>query len=174
MKIVKFLDQKNTTLVIDPLNQTILKNLVTKELSISELAAKMNMPTLKLWRRIQKLSKANLVILTRTEKVGNIEKKMYRATATRYVPQNFFDLKPKDTNLKAAFDIYSDIQKDMWTKVSDLGDVPANADPTDYALFASMQSFAEVCTEATTQAKLVELVKELSKFQKQNSLTKIV
>jgi len=172
MKIVKFLDQKGTALVSDPLNQTILKNLVAKELSISELASKMNMPTLKLWRRIQKLAKANLVILTRTEKSGNLEKKMYRATATRYVPQQFFDLKPKDANLKAAFDIYSDIQKDMWAKVSNLGDVPATANPTDYALFASMQSFAEVCTEQATQAKLEELEKELTKFQKQSGLTK--
>ena len=172
MKIVKFLDQKSTTLVIDPLNQTILKNLVIQEQSISELATKLDLPALKLWRRIQKLTKARLIELTRTEKVGNLEKKMYRATATRYVPQNFFDLKPKDANLKTAFDIYSDIQKDMWAKVSNFGDIPTKTDPTDYALFASMQSFAEVCTESATQAKLTELVKELTKFQKQSNLTK--
>ncbi len=74
MKLVKFLDQKGTILVLDPLNQTLLKNLVVSEASISELAAKLNLPTLKLWRRMQKLLKANLIEIVRTEKVGNIKK----------------------------------------------------------------------------------------------------
>jgi len=60
---------------------------------------------------MQRLLAANLVELSRTEKVGNIEKKLYRATATSYVPQKFLEFKPKDANLQEAFEIYSEIQK---------------------------------------------------------------
>jgi hypothetical protein len=51
------------------------------------------------------------VELSKREKVGNIEKKLYRATATGFVPQNYFDFKPKDAHLHAAFGIYSEILK---------------------------------------------------------------
>jgi hypothetical protein len=50
MKLLKMLDQEANTLVSDPFNQAILKELVTKEQSISDLAEKLQMPNLKLWR----------------------------------------------------------------------------------------------------------------------------
>ncbi len=165
MKLVKFLDQKGTVLVSDPLNQIILKNLVLSEYSISELSSKLNLPTLKLWRRMQKLLKSNLVELSRTEKVGNMEKKLYRATATSYVPQQYFDFKPKDANLQEAFEIYSAIQKKIMLKVSAFGDVPREADPVDFALFASMYAFTQTCIEPATHAKLAKLEEKLAKFQ---------
>ncbi len=165
MKLIKFLDQEGTTLVSDPTNQVILKNLVADEHSISELATKLNLPTLKLWRRIQKLDKANLVEVCRTEKVGNIEKKLYRTTATWFAPTQYFEFKPKDPNLKAAFEIYSDIQKNMMARITTLGDIPKDADPIDYSLYANMQAFAQVCGKPTTQAKILELEQNLAKFQ---------
>lgn len=173
MKLVKFLDQKGTLLVSDPLNQAILKNLVLSEYSISELAAKLNLPTLKLWRRMQKLLKANLVELARRKNVGNIEKKMYRATATGYIPQQqYFEFKPKDANLQEAFEIYSDIQKKIATRISALGDVPEEADPVDFAIFASMQAFAQICIEPATHAKLKTIEDKLAKFQEQSASKK--
>jgi len=59
MKLIKFLDQKGTSLVSDPLNQTILKKLVASEQSISDLSIDLKQPTLKLWRRMQRLLAAN-------------------------------------------------------------------------------------------------------------------
>ncbi len=174
MKLVKFLDQKGTVLVSDPLNQTILKNLVMSEYSISELAVKLNMPTLKLWRRMQKLVKANFVELSRTEKVGNLEKKLYRATATGYIPQSqFLEFKPKDAKLQEAFELYSDIQNKMMAIVSGFGEVPKDAYPIDYALFASMYAFAQIFAESTTQSRLLELKEKLAEFQKQSDPLKM-
>ncbi len=168
MKLIKFLDQKGTLLVSDPLNQLILKSLVTSEYSSSELAAKLNMPTLKLWRRMQKLIKTNLVELSRTEKVGNLDKKFYRATATGYIPQQLIESKPKDLRLQEAFDLYSQIQNKMMTIVSGFGDVPKVANPVDYAMFASMYAFAEIFSEPKTQEKLLDLKKKLNEYQQQN------
>jgi len=78
MKLVKIVDQKGANIVSDPLNQNILRELVSAERSASELAAKFNIPLLNLWRRMQKMEKANLIELTKTKKAGNIEKKLYR------------------------------------------------------------------------------------------------
>jgi len=170
MKLLKFLDQKGTVLVSDPLNQTILKNLVLSEYSVSELAKKLSMPTLKMWRRMQKLVRANLVEIARTACVGNMEKKMYRAVAAGFISEHqYFELKPKDSKLKDAFKIYSDIQIKIATKMSMFGDVPEKADPVDFAIFASMHAFVQVCTDPATQAKLVALEEKLAKFQMQSN-----
>jgi hypothetical protein len=170
MKLVKFLDTEGSTLVSDPINQSILNNLVRTELSISDLSKKLNIPTLKLWRRMQKLAKANIVEVSKTEKVGNIEKKLYRTTATWFTPQQYFDFKPKDQNLQEAFEIYSDIQKKSMAIISAFGDIPKEADPIDFSLFANMQAFAKVCGEPTTRAKIVELQEKLAKFREQSGL----
>jgi len=168
MKLVKFLDKKGTLLVSDPLNQTILKNLVTSEYSTSDLATKLNIPTLKLWRKMQTLLKANMIELSRTEKVGNLEKKYYRAIATGYIPQQLIETKAKDQNLQEAFDLYSEIQNRMMTVISGFSDVPKEAHPIDYAMFANMYAFAEIFSESKTQSKLLELKKKLAEYQKQN------
>jgi hypothetical protein len=167
MKLIKFLDQKGTSLVSEPLNQTILKKLVASEQSISDLSAELKQPTIKLWRRMQRLLTANLVELTRTEKIGNIEKKLYRATATSYVPQKFLEFKPKDANLQEAFEIYSEIQKKIITDVSRFNEVPKATYPIDFALYASMQAFAQICREPATQAKLIQLEEKLAIYKKQ-------
>jgi len=164
------LDTEGSALVSDPINQSILNNLVRTEHSISDLSKKLNIPTLKLWRRMQKLAKANLVEVTRTEKTGNIEKKLYRTTATWFAPQQYFDFKPKDQNLQDAFEIYSDIQKKSMVIISAFGDVPKEADPIDFSLFANMQAFAKVCGEPSTQAKIVKLQEKLAKFREQSGL----
>ena len=91
MKLAKFLNHESTALLSDPINQAMITQLVNSEYSISELSSKLNVPNLKLWRRMQKLAKANLVEVSRTEKVGNIEKKLYRATATWFGPQQFIN-----------------------------------------------------------------------------------
>jgi hypothetical protein len=169
MKLVKLLDKEGNTLVSDPFNQTILKELVNKEQSISELSLKLDIPTLKLWRRIQKLLKADLIELVATEKVGNLEKKLYRSTATWFAPKQYFEYQPKDPNLKTAFEIYSDIQKSLMLEVSSFGDVPKTADPIDYAIYANMQAFAQVCGKPEVQTKITELQTQLKKFKPQNS-----
>jgi hypothetical protein len=173
MKVIKVLDAKSTSLVSDPLNQLILKNLVMTEYSVSELAKEVNVPTLKLWRRMQKLLKAEMVELTRTIKTGNLEKKMYRATATWFAPHQYFNFNPKDQALKAAFEIYSDIQKDLLTAIAPFTEIPKNVDPVDFSLFANMQAFVKVCEKSSTQTKITKLRKELSQYQHSIDETRI-
>ncbi|XHH10416.1 MAG: winged helix-turn-helix transcriptional regulator [Candidatus Bathyarchaeia archaeon] len=168
MKLVKILDQQGNKLVSDPFNQAILKELVDKQQSTSELAEKLNMPTLKIWRRMQKLLKADLIEIVATQKVGNLEKKLYRSTATWFAPQQYFSYQPKNPNLKDAFELYSDIQKQLMFEVSSFGDVPEKVDPIDYAIYANMQAFAHVCRKPEVQIKIGDLQLQLEKFKEQN------
>lgn len=169
MKLVKFLDQKGTILVSDPLNQTILKNLVIAEYSVSELSQKLNVPTLKLWRRIQKLQNANLIELYRTEKVGNLEKKLYRASATGYMPQQqYLEFKPKNPNLQKAFEIYTAIQQEIMTKVAIYGEVPKDVNAVDFSFYVTMKAFVQIFREPTTRKNLEELSEKLLKYQQES------
>jgi hypothetical protein len=111
MKLVKMLDQEGTALVSDPINLSILTKLVTNELSITDLSTELNQPHLKIWRKMQKLLKANLVELTQTKKVGNIEKKITRQPPP---PSRLTIPLPKTQRPYSAkaYEIYSDIQKE--------------------------------------------------------------
>ncbi len=165
MKLVKVVDQEGSNLVSDPINQKILLELVSSEQSIKALAEKFNLPTLNVWRRMQRMQKAKLIELIRTEKVGNIEKKLYRATATWYAPQQYFNFKPKDPNLREAFAIYSDIQNNLMAELTAFNDVPQEADAMDYSLFANMMAFVEVLSKPAAQTKIAKLKGELTKYQ---------
>jgi DNA-binding Lrp family transcriptional regulator len=161
---VKVLDQEGTNLTSDPTNQTILRELVTAEQSVSDLAKKLDLSTLNVWRRMQKLEKSKLIELTGTQKVGNLEKKLYRSTATYFTPQQYFNFTPKDASLTEAFEIYNSIQHKMLSKAAAFGDIPKDADPVDYSFFINMLVFADVCGKPEVQAKIVELREKLSKF----------
>ncbi|MGD6807173.1 MAG: hypothetical protein ACQCN4_09470 [Candidatus Bathyarchaeia archaeon] len=169
MKLVKVLDQKTTPIVMDPINQIILRELVTAEKSISDLAAKLNLPTINIWRRIQKLQKSALIEQTGTQKVGNIEKKLFRSTAAWFAPQQLFSSNPKNPELKKAFEIYSNIQNSMMAVMATYNDVPKDADPIDYAIFINMQVFADVCGKPEVQEQIVTLKKKLAKFNQQKN-----
>ena len=116
----------------------------------------------------KKLDKANLVEVTRTKKVGNIEKKLYRATATWFGPQQFFNFKPKDQNLTEGFEIYTEIQRKILNNVLAYKEVPKNADPVDFSLYAHMNAFANVWIEPENQAKLLTLKQKLEEFKQQS------
>ncbi len=167
MKLIKVLDKDGANLVSDVTNQTILCELVTAEHSVSDLAEKLNLPTLNIWRRMQKMQKAKLIELTGSQKVGNLEKKLYRSTATYFAPQQYLNFTPKNPNLNEAFEIYNEIQRKMMTQSAAYGDIPKDADPIDYAFFVNMLVFAEVCGKPEVQAKIVELKEKLSKFNPQ-------
>ena len=169
MKLIKVLDQEGSNIVSNPINQTILRELILAENSVSELAEKLQMPTLNVWRRMQKLQKAKMIELTGTQKIGNLEKKLYRSTATYFAPQQYFNFTPKDPNLTEAFEIYNEIQKKMMTKSVTFGDIPKDADPVDYSFFVNMMVFADVCGTPDVQAKILALKEKLAKFNKQNS-----
>jgi hypothetical protein len=167
MKLIKMLDPQSAILITDVINQLILKELVNQPQSVSDLTLKLNLPTLKLWRRIQKLQKADLIEQTGTQKKGNLEKKLYRSTAAYFAPQQFLTFKPKNPELKTAFEIYSEIQNSMMAKIAAYNEVPQDADPVDYSLYVNMAVFADICGRPAVQARIVELESQLAKFKEQ-------
>ena len=166
MKMLKVLDSQGTILATDALNQLILQKLVASPRSVTELSIELNIPALKIWRRIQRLSKSRLVELSGVEKVGNLEKKFYRATALRYdVPQQFFAPKLADPNLQTAFLKYAAIQNDTLTILSKFdADIPKEGDPTDFAIYALMQAYVETSEKPSTQQSIQEMKRLLTNF----------
>jgi len=170
MKLIKVLDPEGQKLVSEVTNLTLLHELVTAELSVSDLAIKLNISTLNVWRRMQKLEKAKLIELTGTEKVGNIEKKLYRSTAAYFTPQQYFNFTPKDASLTEAFAIYNNIQNKMMAKATAYGDIPKDADPVDFSFFVNMLVFADVCGRPDVQAKIIELKEKLAQFKPKHNV----
>ncbi len=172
MKMLKVLDAKGTVLVTDALNQIILQKLALSQRSITELSREINTPPLKLWRRMQQLLKANLVEVSGAKKIGNLEQKLYRATATRYVPGQFFEFKPNDPNLQAAFAIYVKIQNEMMAILSTFDDIQIDGDPTDFALYANLRAFIQVFEKTNTQANMREIKQILAEYDNGKSSLK--
>ena len=170
MKMLKILDAKETVIVADALNQLILQKLAMSPYSITGLSKEINIPALKLWRRIQRLMKARLVEVSRVEKVGNLEKKLYRATALRYdVSQKFFGPKISDSDLGAAFEIYAKIQSNMNEILTEFDDqIPTIQDPTDFAIYALMQAFVQTFEKPTTKQSIDAMKEKLTNFHNHN------
>ncbi|MGD6851542.1 MAG: hypothetical protein ACQCN6_05720, partial [Candidatus Bathyarchaeia archaeon] len=79
-------------------------------------------------------------------------------------PQQYFNFKPKNPKLKEAYEIYTNIQNNMMAHLSTFNEVPKDADPIDFSLFANMLVFAEVCGKPEVQEKIVALKEMLTKF----------
>jgi DNA-binding Lrp family transcriptional regulator len=56
MKTIMKLGDRASELLLDSLNQRIVRELVFSGYSIAELSRRLNIPPLKIWRRIQKLA----------------------------------------------------------------------------------------------------------------------
>ena len=98
-----------------------------------------------------------MIELSKIEKVSNLEKKLYRSTAVRLIPLTALEFKPNDSDLCAVYEIYSGIQKRVMAKVSKFHEIPKGINPTDFAMFTIMQSFAQVYTDQTIQANWLNL-----------------
>jgi predicted ArsR family transcriptional regulator len=165
MKLLRVLDGPSTILVYDLHNQMMLKELVESEHSVTELAAKLKIPTVTLWKRMQKLLAAGLVELSTVKKSGNLEKKLYRATAARFVPAELLNFKPKDHNLLEASEIYSQIQKMGMTLLTQTYEIPSDADPFDYALYANLRTLVQVSRMPDFERRIAELDEKLSGYK---------
>src|ERR1700722_13356200 len=162
MKLIRVLDATGTTLLYDLHNQMILKELVESERSVTELARKLNIPMVTLWKRMQKLIAADLVELSGVRKSGNLEKKMYRETAARYVPAQLLNFKPKDRRLLEASEIYSQFQNMGMALLTKTYEIPKDADPSDYALYANLRVFVQLSRMQDFERRIAELEKKLS------------
>jgi len=165
MKLTLLLDARGTALASDVKNQLMLKELVSSEYSVTELAKRLNIPTVTVWKRMQKLLSAGMVEITKTRRSGNLEKRMYRATAARYVPAELLDLRPRDRRLSEAFEVYSQLQKMGMAHLARMNEIPEGADPVDYGLYVSMSAFAQVFGTPDFRQRLSELEERLSEYE---------
>jgi DNA-binding Lrp family transcriptional regulator len=166
MKVLRVLDQSETRLLTDLLNQMILRELVLSERSVTGLAKKLNSSTLKLWRRMQKLESSGLIELSRVKRSGNIETKLYRATAASYVPDQFLRFRPTNPRLMDAFAVFSEFQRRLAAVMQESNKIPEGADPVDYSLYVTMRSFVRVYDEPRAQERMTELKRKLEEFER--------
>jgi len=165
MKLLKVLDAPATALLNDLRNQTILKELVESECSVTELAGRLNIPMVTLWKKMQKLLAADLVEVAGVKRSGNLERKLYRATAARYVPAQLMNIKPKDPALLEASEIYSQIQAMGMKLLTQTYEVPKSTNPSDYAIYANLMAFVQVSRKPDFGRKIAELEEKLSEYK---------
>ena len=165
MKLVRMLDDRETLIVLDAKNQVILRELVWSEYPVSELARKVRIPEVTLWKHMQILFKAGLVEVSRVKRAGNLEKKYYRATAANYVPSQFMRFRPKDPRLLDAFEVSSQIQQMSLALQARNFEIPEGVDPVDYAYYKSLWTFVQVNKDPAYRQRVAELEEKLSKYK---------
>jgi len=170
MKTVMVVDDKASELLVDRLNQRIVGELVFSEYSIAELSRKLNIPPIKTWRRIQKLVEAKVAEVARVDKIQNLQKKIYRATAANFLPRQFLDLKPDDERLGKAFRTYLEIQREIMNRMSAFSDIPEGANPIDYAIYAAAKSLCLLFVDPDLRDKATRLEREISEFERGQKL----
>lgn len=166
MKLVKILDPSATALVTDLKTQTMLKELVASEYSVAELARRLNIPLVTLWKRTQKLLAAGLIQVSAVRKSGNLETKMYRATAASFVPAQLLEFSPKDHRLAKALETYSEIQKLALGLQAQGFEIPKESDPVDYFHYAGMRAFVDLHKLPEFHRKVAELGERLSDYER--------
>jgi DNA-binding Lrp family transcriptional regulator len=165
MKTVMVVDDKASELLVDRLNQKMVRELVFSEYSIAELSRKLNIPPIKTWRRIQKLVEAKVVEVARVDKVKNLQKKIYRATATNFLPRQFLDLKPDDERLRKTLKTYLEIQGEVMNRMSAFSEIPEGVNPIDYAIYAAAKSLCLLFVDPDLRNKAMRLEREISEFE---------
>ncbi len=176
MKRLMILDEKGALLLSDVLNQRIIRELVLSPYSTTELSRKLGMPPVKVWRRISKLLGARIIEQGKLEHVGNLEKKIYRAAALRYVPREFLHFEPKSKSLKVAYNSYIEIQQESLKEIAVTNEIPqsASTDPIDYGVYADLKGFCRIMLSSRTQAKIQRLDKQLAECKEFETLPQTV
>ncbi|MCL4343481.1 MAG: winged helix-turn-helix domain-containing protein [Thaumarchaeota archaeon] len=167
MKKIMMLDDKRHKLLLDPINQSILKELVFNEYSVTDLSRKLKLPTVKLWRRIVKLSESGIIELVKSENVKNMQKKFYRAAALSYQPAKPMSFEPKDQTLKEALKLYVEIQQAIIANIMSPNEVPASVkNIVDYSIYNTLDSFCRVMLDKSTLEKMRQIKYDLEKSSK--------
>lgn len=164
MKRVMILDQAGSLLLSDVLNQRIVRHLVISPYSSSELSRKIGVSAVKTWRRISKLLGAKIVEQCEVERIGNLEKKIYRATALRFIPAEFLNFEPKNKELRDAYKIYSEITNESLKRTLSSNEIPESMafDAVDYGVYTDLKNFCRNLLDPKTQSILKRLENKLS------------
>ena len=164
MKRLVILDEKGSLLLSDALNQRIVRELALSSYSTTELSRKLGIPPVKMWRRMSKLLEARVIEQCKLDHVGNLEKKIYRATALRYVPLQFLNFVPKSKSLKEAYKSYQEIQAEFMKAIALSNEIPESAatDQIDCGVYADLKDYCRILLSPLTQARLRRLDKLLA------------
>jgi hypothetical protein len=164
MKRVMILDQNGSILLSDVLNQRIVRHFVLSPYSATELSRKMAVPAVKMWRRITKLLEAKIVEPFEVKHVGNLEKKIYRAAALRYIPVEYLNFEPKSKELKDAYKLYLEITNESLKRTMRSNEIPKSMafDVVDYGVCSDLKDFCRVMLDPKTQSTLRRLDKQLA------------
>lgn len=165
MKRLHVLEEGSAAMLDDSLNVKIVRELVFADRSVAELSKKFDVSMVKMWRRIAKLTKAGLVEQTGSKRIRNLESKVYRAKALRYVSKRALSFEPQGKAVKEAYALYSGIQQDIMKVLSRFEEIPGKFDPADFAAFADMHAFCHVLLHPDTRQKLLELRERLSHIE---------
>jgi len=170
------LDENGTLLLSDVLNQRIVRELALSPYSTTELSRKLAIPPVKAWRRVSKLLAARIIEQDKLEHVGNLEKRVYRATALKYLPQEFLHFEPKSKSLKEAHNSYVEIQQEIMKDIAVSNEIPRSSsmDPIDYSVYADLKGFCRTMLSSRTQAKIQRLEKQLADCKEFEVLPQIV
>src|SRR5271166_1932299 len=168
------MDEKGSILLSDVLNQRIIRELVLSPYSTTELSRKLGVPPVKMWRRVSKLLEARLIEQTELEYIGNLEKKVYRATAMKFLPREFLHFEPKSKSLKEAFKLYAEIQQEFMRDISVSNEIPKSMEPIEYGVYADLKGFCQSVLNPRIQAKIQRLEKQLSECREFEPLPQTV
>jgi len=176
MKRLMILDEPGTTLLSDTLNQRIVRELVLSPYSSTELSRKLRVPPVKMWRRMSKLLQAKVIEQTSTDYVGNLEKKIYRAAALRYLPQYFLQFEPKHKSLREAYKSYAEIQQEIMRDIATSNELPDTGliSPVDYGVYADLRGYCRTMLNPRIQAKIQRLEKLLSNCKEFEDVVQIL
>ncbi len=154
-------DGRALRLVEDPLNQRVLKLLVRSELSVNKISKTLGEPPLKIWRRIQQLKGEGLVEESGSTRARNLEVKLYRATAARYIPRGAFDYEPEDDALKQEYTLFHGIQSETLKMLLNYDSIPPNVNPIDYCVATDLYVYAKLLIREDTRRKLKTILELL-------------
>jgi DNA-binding Lrp family transcriptional regulator len=159
------IDDDRSRQLFDPLNQRIVRELVDRERSIGELSRVLHMTPIRVWRRVRKLVSAKILEQSRSVMVGNLEKKFYRASALRYIPQQFLEVRPKNEVLRGVFNTFLEIQMGIMKASGGSIDIPESVDPLDFGVYIDVSAFCKAFKDPATLALIRKLDDQLSHFK---------
>ncbi len=165
MKRVLVLDEKGSRLLYDPFNLKILRILIQSEMSATELSRKLGIPVVKAWRRLAKMEKQGIVELRRVVKVGNVEKRIYGASALRYIPAEILSILPSDPDLKKAYLLFLEIQRKLLERQNTV-EMSAKKNLLDFYICSDLLGFVETMQSEETLKKLKEVRYYLEEYSK--------
>ena len=109
------------------------------------------------------------------EHIGNLEKKIYQATALRYIPAEYLNFEPKNKELRDAYKLYSELTNESLKRTLSSNEIPKSmaSDAVDYGVYTDLKDFCHAMLDPKTQSALKRLENKLSECSRFESIPMI-